>query len=58
MALRGTREQWRELYGKARRDPELRDLLRRMLPMADPDLIGGVRLWGALLDRMESTTDQ
>ena len=36
MALRGTGEQWRELYEKARRDPELRELLRRMLPMADP----------------------
>jgi hypothetical protein len=53
MALRGTREQWWELYWCARRDPELRCLLRRLLPLADPDLRGGVRLWFALLDRFD-----
>ena|GEM_PF-1356442 len=54
MALRGDEEQWWELYEAARRDAEVRSLLRRMLPMADPDLVGGMRLWQALLDRFES----
>ncbi len=55
MALRGTREQWWELYARARRDPKLRDALRRMLPLAEPDLVGGVRLWRSLLDRMNES---
>ncbi len=52
MALRGTEEQWWELYQAARRDPELRALLKRLLRRADPDLEGGRRLWLALLARM------
>lgn len=55
MALRGSRDQWWELYALARRDPDLRLLLRKMLPLADPDLCGGVRLWLALLDRFDAT---
>lgn len=54
MALRGTEEQWWELYQAARRDPAVRGLLRRMLPLADPELVGGRRLWQALLDHFES----
>jgi hypothetical protein len=54
MALRGTREQWWEVYWRARQDPALRALLRRLMPLADPDLRGGVRLWSALLDRFDS----
>jgi hypothetical protein len=53
MALRGSRAQWWEVYARARRDPELRGMLRRMLTMADPDLGGGKRLWLALLDRFD-----
>lgn len=56
MALRGTEEQWWELYHAARRDPELRVLLARLLRHADPDLAGGRRLWSALLDRMDAAT--
>jgi hypothetical protein len=53
MALRGTEEQWWELYHAARRDAELRGLLVRLLRRADPDLAGGCRLWLALLKRMD-----
>jgi hypothetical protein len=53
MALRGTEEQWWELYQAARRDAELRGLLARQLRRADPDLAGGCRLWLALLKRMD-----
>jgi hypothetical protein len=56
MALRGTRAQWWELYALARRDAEVRLLLRKMLPLADPDLCGGMRLWLALLDRFDAAT--
>ena len=52
MALRGTEEQWWELYHAARRDAALRDQLAEMLNHADPDLSGGRRLWIALLHRM------
>jgi len=38
---------------RARRDGDLRLLLRKMLPLADPDLCGGTRLWLALLDRFD-----
>jgi hypothetical protein len=55
MALRGTEEQWWELYHAARRDPELRALLVRLLQRADPDLEGGRRLWLALLARMDAS---
>jgi len=55
MALRGDEEQWWELYHAARRNPELRALLTRWLQRADPDLVGGRRLWLALLARMDST---
>jgi hypothetical protein len=58
MALRGTEEQWWELYHAARRDAELRALLVRLLDHADPDLLGGRRLWRALLDRMDATADR
>jgi hypothetical protein len=54
MALRGDEEQWWELYHAARRDPELRTLLVRRLQRADPDLVGGRRLWLALLARMDT----
>ena len=54
MALRGSGAQWWEVYAHARRDPELRRLLRKMLPLADPDLCGGQRLWLALLDRFDA----
>ena len=54
MALRGTREQWWELYHAARGSQELRSLLARQLPKADPDLAPGVRLWLAILARLES----
>ena len=54
MALRGSRAQWWELYARAERDPGLRVLLRRMLPLSDPDLCGGRRLWTALLDRFDA----
>ena len=53
MALRGTEEQWWELYHAAQRDAELRGLLARLLRRADPDLEGGRRLWLALLKRMD-----
>lgn len=52
MALRGTEEQWWELYHAARRDAVLRAQLTEMLKRADPDLNGGRRLWIALLRRM------
>ena len=54
MALRGTREQWWEIYEIARTDAEFRRDLRRLLARADPDLCGGVRLWKALLDRFDA----
>jgi hypothetical protein len=54
MALRGDEEQWWELYHAARRDPELRALLARLLQRADPELVGGRRLWLALLARMDA----
>jgi hypothetical protein len=54
MALRGTREQWWELYERARSDVKIRILLRRLLERADPDLRGGVALWQSLLDRFEA----
>ncbi|MCZ7640483.1 MAG: hypothetical protein M5U12_33165 [Verrucomicrobia bacterium] len=57
MALRGTEEQWWELYHAARQDAELRALLARLLRHADPDLPGGRRLWLALLDRMAAASD-
>ena len=53
MALRGTREQWWELYELARDDAGFRAELRRLLPRADPDLRGGAQLWVALLERMD-----
>lgn len=56
MALRGTEEQWWELYQAARHDAELRALLVRLLDHADPDLAGGRRLWLALLKRMDAAT--
>jgi hypothetical protein len=56
MALRGNEEQWWELYHAARRDPELRALLKRLLQRADPDLVGGRRLWLALLARMDAAS--
>jgi len=54
MALRGSREQWWEIYALARRDAVFRAELRRLLRRADPDLRGGARLWAALLDRLEA----
>jgi hypothetical protein len=54
MALRGTREQWWELYDLARHDAGFRAELRRLLQRADPDLQGGARLWAALLERLEA----
>jgi hypothetical protein len=53
MALRGTEEQWWELYRAVRQDPALRGLLARLLQHADPDLPGGRRLWLALLKDMD-----
>lgn len=58
MALRGNEEQWWELYHAARRDPELRALLVRLLQHADPDLVGGSRLWLALLERMDAAASK
>lgn len=52
MALRGTEEQWWELYHAVRRDAALRAQLAEMLRHADPELNGGRRLWVALLRRM------
>jgi hypothetical protein len=54
MALRGTREQWWEIYELARNDTEFRKDLRRLLRRADPDLCGGRRLWTTLLDRFDA----
>ena len=54
MALRGTREQWWELYELARHDAGFRAELRRLLQRADPDLRGGARLWAALLERFDA----
>ena len=54
MALRGNRAQWWELYAAAKLDPAVRLLLRKMLPLADPDLSGGARLWLSLLDRFDA----
>ena len=54
MALRGTRALWWELYALARHDADVRLLLRKMLPLADPDLCGGMRLWLALLARFDA----
>ena len=56
MALRGNEEQWWELYHAVRSDPELRALLKRLLQRADPDLVGGRRLWQALLARMDAAS--
>lgn len=56
MALRGSREQWWEIYDLARHDAVFRAELRRLLRRADPDLRGGARLWAALLDRLEAHT--
>lgn len=53
MALRGTEEQWWELYRAVRQDPALRSLLARLLQRADPDLPGGRRLWLALLKDLD-----
>ena len=58
MALRGTEEQWWELYRAARQDAELRQLLARLLQRADPDLEGGRRLWVALLNRWDAPTSR
>jgi len=57
MALRGNRAQWWELYAVAKRDRDLRLLLRKMLPLADPDLHGGARLWLALLDGFDAAAN-
>jgi len=54
MALRGTHEQWWEIYEIALTDTGFRQDLRRLLERADPDLCGGVRLWTALLDRFDA----
>jgi hypothetical protein len=54
MALRGTCDQWWEIYEIARTDAEFRGDLRRLLERADPDLCGGVRLWTSLLDRFDA----
>ena len=54
MALRGTEEQWWELYHAAQHDKALREMLRRLLAKADPELGGGRRLWLALLQRLEN----
>jgi hypothetical protein len=54
MALRGTREQWWELYELAQRDAGFRTVLRHLLQRADPDLRGGARLWAALLERLDA----
>lgn len=54
MALRGTRDQWWEIYEIARNDTAFRRDLRRLLERADPDLCGGMRLWKALLDRFDA----
>jgi len=53
MALRGTEEQWWELYRAVRQDPALRVLLARLLQRADPDLPGGRRFWLALLKDLD-----
>jgi hypothetical protein len=52
MALRGSEEQWWELYHAVSSDAALRELLSRLLETSDPDLRGGRRLWEALLKRM------
>lgn len=56
MALRGTREQWWDLYHAARQSAEVRALLARLLPLADPDLAPGARLWAALLARWNANS--
>jgi len=58
MALRGTREQWWELYERARSDTTIRNVLRRELLRADPDLRGGAALWRHLLDHFDGATEK
>jgi|AACY02.12.fsa_nt_gi hypothetical protein len=61
MALRGTQDQWWEIYEIAREDLGFRQDLRRLLERSDPDLCGAARLWTALLDRFDAgsaTADQ
>lgn len=56
MALRGTRAQWCEVYDLAKTNEAFRQEFRRLLKRADPDLCGGARLWGTLLDRLEASS--
>lgn len=51
MALRGNQVQWWELYNAVKEDVDLRNLLVRQLNNADPELVGGRRLWQAILER-------
>lgn len=54
MALRGNEAQWWELYEAVQSDAELRALLLRQLNRADPELVGGRRLWQAIIERATS----
>jgi len=47
---RGSTEQWRELYERCCREPQVARELAAILPMRDPDLMASARLWKWLLE--------
>lgn len=53
MAYGGT-EDWRALYLRARRDPDLRRQIRDALPLIEPNLSSTQELWLRLIDRIEA----
>jgi len=47
---RGSTAEWRELYERCRREPNVARELAAVLPMRDPDLMSSARLWKFLLE--------
>lgn len=50
---RGGTDEWRELYQRAKRDPELREDIRAALEFVDSELGASRELWQLLLSHIE-----
>lgn len=50
---RGGTEEWREIYQRAKRDPEFRREIRAALELVDPEIGASAQLWSFLLAHIE-----
>ncbi|MEJ7812542.1 MAG: hypothetical protein WKG32_19175 [Gemmatimonadaceae bacterium] len=50
---RGSTDDWRRLYARAKAEPALRARIARALEMVDPETGEARALWGVLLDALD-----